>query len=425
MKRISLLVCYVLISCLSFAQTIKNESIDNISIDYDNPASLIPSLQVTSFGNVAVRYQTKVISLLVYNGEGKEIECDMRMAAFKGGKIVELYQGYGYQKLANGRNAEPFFPCYITLPAGEYSFYPVVKMKGEKAWRIMGTFSSELDQPYMDSWKLNVLDSYDAPSSSSMIQLDAPGDQNAIKSMYTVFGYKVNESFRMQMTLHNTQSKVLSGRIKLVNKRDLKMFWRGCEYVPGDCSDEWTDCITYFANLNGIQADIDGTFRVRFNAGEERVCVFSNCQFPNYHDYNNRYAPNIVAMFLPDGKTDAPENWLLVNENAEFCYDSTGMLVDEVEYALNSQACYYKEAISIMPLELNKVDLKLNKLQSKIILSGITLYSNLKVINNGQSIPCQRMDESNVTFNVEKGNVYTVQLYNDKYSEVKNFKLKF
>lgn len=130
-------------------------------------------------------------------------------------------------------------------------------------------------------------------------------------------------------------------------------------------------------------------------------------------------------MFLPDGKTDAPENWLLVNENAEFCYDSTGMLVDEVEYALNSQACYYKEAISIMPLELNKVDLKLNKLQSKIILSGITLYSNLKVINNGQSIPCQRMDESNVTFNVEKGNVYTVQLYNDKYSEVKNFKLKF
>lgn len=425
MKRISLLVCYVLISCLSFAQTIKNESIDNISIDYDNPASLIPSLQVTSFGNVAVRYQTKVISLLVYNGEGKEIECDMRMAAFKGGKIVELYQGYGYQKLANGRNAEPFFPCYITLPAGEYSFYPVVKMKGEKAWRIMGTFSSELDQPYMDSWKLDVLDSYDAPSSSSMIQLDATGDLNVIKSMYTVFRYKVNESFRVQMTLHNTQSKTLSGRIKLVNKRDLKMFWRGSEYAPGDCSDEWTDCITYFANLNGEQADIDGSFHVQFNPGEERECIFANCQLPNYHDYNNRYCPYLVAMFLPDGKTDIPENWLLVNENAEFCYDSTGKLVDEVEHALNAQACKFFEPISITPLDLNQVNLKFNKLQSKVILSGITLYSNLRVFNNGQSISCHRVDESNVTFNVEKGNTYAVQLYNDKRSEVKRFTLKF
>lgn len=424
MKRISLLVCYVLISCLSFAQTIKNEPIDNISIDYNNPALLSPRLQVTKFGTVAVRNQTKVISLLVYNDTGSDVECDMRIGAFKNGKLVELYQGYGNKKIEAGRSAEPFFPCYITLPAGRYSFHPVVKFKGEDTWRLMYSYGFELDEAYKEHWKLDVLDSYDAPSSSSIIQLDATGDQNAIKSMYTVFGYKVNESFRMQMTLHNTQSKVLSGRIKLVNKRDLKMFWRGCEYAPGDCSDEWTDCITYFANLNGIQADIDGTFRVRFNAGEERVCVFSNCQFPNYHDYNNRYAPNIVAMFLPDGKTDTPENWLLVNENADFCYDSTGKLVGEVEYALNSQACYYKEAISITPLELNKVDLKLNKLQSKITLSGITLYSNLKVINNSQSIPCQRMDESNVTFNVAKGNTYTVQLYNDKLSEVKKFTLK-
>lgn len=424
MKRISLLVCYVLISCLSFAQTIKNEPIDNISIDYNNPALLSPRLQVTSFGNVAVRNQTKVISLLVYNDTGSDVECDMRIGAFKNGKLVELYQGYGNKKIEAGRSAEPFFPCYITLPAGRYSFHPVVKFKGENTWRLMYSYGFELDEAYKEHWKLDVLDSYDAPSSSSMIQLDAPGDQYIISSMYTVFGYKVNESFRTQMTLHNTQPKTLSGRIKLVNKRDLKMFWRGSKYASGDCSDEWTDCITYFANLDGEQADIDGTFHVQFNPGEERTCVFANCQFPNYHDYGNRYCSYIVAMFLPDGKADIPENWLLVNENADFCYDSTGKLIEEVELALNAQACDFDHALSITPLELNKTVLKLNKLQSKITLSGITLYSNLKVINNGQSILCQRMDESNVTFNVQKGNAYTIQLYNDKRSEVKKFTLK-
>ena len=425
MKRISLLICYVLIYCLSFSQTIKNESIDNISIDYENPVRMTPRLQMTSFGNVAVRYQIKVIGLLIYNGMGKEIECDMRMGAFKDGKLVELYQGYGNKKIEAGRSAEPFFPCYITLPAGRYSFYPVVKFKGENTWKLMAAAGFELDDDYMDSWKLDVLDSYDAPSSSSMIQLDSPGDQNAIRSMYGVFRYKVNENFRVQMTLHNTQSKTLSGRIKLVNKRDLKMFWRGSEYASGDCPDEWTDCITYFANLDGEQADIDGTFRVQFNPGEERTCVFANCQFSNYHDYKNRYCPYIVAMFLPDGKSDTPENWLLVNENAEFCYDSTGKLVDEVEHALNAQACNCSEPISITPLELSQINLKLNKLQSKVILSGITLYSNLKVFNNGQSLSCHRVDESNVTFNVGKGNTYVVQLYNDKRFEVKRFTLKF
>lgn len=418
MKKITCLLFCLMMLC---SQWIWSQDPATIQIDMDDPVALSPMISYTQVGDIVVKGQTKMFGTVIYNNMGKEVSIDLRFAAIQNGQIKSISQGYGYQKIRKDDRWEFVIPFRIDLPAGVYSFVPICQFEGESKWNLMAFAAFELEEEYTKQFKYTVRESYDAPSSCYMANLDWRGEKP--QDDMIVFQYKIGELFRVQYDLVNTQNRTLSGRIKLQQSRNVWLHWRW-EFEPGDITDEWIDCITYTANMNGLQAAEDGSFPLALEPGEKRTLVFNNCSYSQYHEYGTRCCPYISAWFLPDGKADVEENWLMVNENADDWFDSNGILHFHESYAMNVQASEcLNEVAAVEPVDVNTVSLSYDRNNGQVTLTNLPTAANVTVTTlQGQMVQTSRIHGNEFQFTLNVPGYYVVSIY-DRNRLVKAFKV--
>ena len=127
-----LIVCMV--SCFN-AKMFALEDVSKVIFN-DKLVSMSLTIRDQHYGPVVVSGQTKVLGASFVNVTGETKTCDFSYAAFKDGKIVQIYDGAGEVTLENGKMYDIKIPCYIDLPDGGYQFFPVVKSDSDEKWYI-------------------------------------------------------------------------------------------------------------------------------------------------------------------------------------------------------------------------------------------------------------------------------------------------
>ena len=416
------LCLFWILAFLSYANTkvFASEDISKVVIDYDNPVRISVTIRDQHYGPVVVNGQTKVFGASFVQRTGETKTCDFRYAAFKSGKIVQIYDGAGEVTLENGKMHDIKIPCYIDLPEGEYLFFPIVKFKGDNYWRLM----SGMVEEYEGYWKLHVSASHPAPSSEYMNFPDANGKGD---SEYTVYHAYQNEKFRVQMKLVNNTRSVMNGKIKIMWERNLAKYWRGMKYDSDDISTEWKICATNLARIGTSKAE-NGGIPVSIAANGKLDVMIEDCFVSEYYDDGKRWSPFLVAYFLPEGKEDIEENWLAVNDNSDFCFDENmNLLTDRWDHALNFLAfvTFEGNATGTDSLVISKVGLNYSKATGAVVLSNVPQSSFVRVVDlNGRLLQTESASDNSIRFTLKPGSgLNIVSLYNYDGRLVKTFKI--
>ena len=421
MKKYPFIVLLVVIPFCFNAKVLASEDISKVVIDYDNPVRISVTIRDQHYGPVVVRGQTKVLGASFVQRTGETKTCDFRYAAFKGGKIVQLYEGVESVTLANGEMYDIKLPCYIDLPEGDYLFFPIVRFSGDTEWSLMGMVE---EFEYDGYWKLHVYASHPAPSSEYMNFPDANGKGD---SEYTVYHAYQNEKFRVQMKLVNNTRSVMNGKIKIMWERNLAKYWRGMKYDSDDISTEWKICATNLARIGTSKAE-NGGIPVSIAANGKLDVMIEDCFVSEYYDYGERWSPFLVAYFLPEGKEDIEENWLAVNDNSDFCFDENmNLLTDRWDHALNFLAfvTFEGNATGTESLEISKVGLNYSKATGAVVLSNVPQSSFVRVVDlNGRLLQTESASDNSIRFTLKPGSgLNIVSLYNYDGRLVKTFKM--
>ena len=413
-----------LIVCMAFCFNVKVSALEDVSEAIFNEKLVSMSLTIRDqhYGPVVVSGQTKVFGASFTNGTGETKTCDFRYAAFKDQKLVQIYDGTGEVTLEKGQMHDIKVPCYINLPEGDYVFIPIVRFKDESNWNMMTRWSSIEKNGY---WKLHVYENYPAPSSEYM---NFPDQNGKGDSEYSVYHAYQNEKFRVQMKLVNKESKPLNGKIKIMWERNLAKFWRGMKYSAGDVTTEWSICASELAHIGTAQAE-NGGIPISIEANGKLDIMIEDCFLREYYDYGERWAPYLAAYFLPEGKEDVADNWLPVNDNSDFCFDSDmNLLTDQWDHALNFLAfnTFEGNATGTENLELSKVGLVFNKADGTVLLNNVPESSFVRVVDiNGRLLQTTRVETGNsFRFTLNPGcGLNIVSLYNYDGKLVKSFKV--
>ena len=421
MKKYPFIVLLVVIPFCFNAKVLASEDISKVVIDYDNPVRISVTIRDQHYGPVVVRGQTKVLGASFVQRTGETKTCDFRYAAFKGGKIVQLYEGVESVTLANGEMYDIKLPCYIDLPEGDYLFFPIVRFSGDTEWSLMGMVE---EFEYDGYWKLHVYASHPAPSSEYMNFPDANGKGD---SEYTVYHAYQNEKFRVQMKLVNNTRSVMNGKIKIMWERNLAKYWRGMKYDSDDISTEWKICATNLARIGTSKAE-NGGIPVSIAANGKLDVMIEDCFVSEYYDYGERWSPFLVAYFLPEGKEDIEENWLAVNDNSDFCFDENmNLLTDRWDHGLNFLAfvTFEGNATGTESLEISKVGLNYSKATGAVVLSNVPQSSFVRVVDlNGRLLQTESASDNSIRFTLKPGSgLNIVSLYNYDGRLVKTFKM--
>ena len=417
------LCLFWILAFLSYANTkvFASEDISKVVIDYDNPVRISVTIRDQHYGPVVVNGQTKVFGASFVNLTGESKTCDFRYAAFKSGKIVQIYDGTGEVTLENGKMHDIKVPCYIDLSEGDYIFFPIVRFKGEINWNMVRDWDTLVKNGY---WKLHVYESHLAPASEYMNFPDANGKGD---SEYTVYHAYQNEKFRVQMKLVNNTRSVMNGKIKIMWERNLAKYWRGMKYDSDDVSTEWKICATTLARIGTSKAE-NGGIPVSIAANGKLDVMIEDCFVSEYYDYGERWSPFLVAYFLPEGKEDIEENWLAVNDNSDFCFDENmNLLTDRWDHALNFLAfvTFEGNATGTESLEISKVGLNYSKATGAVVLSNVPQSSFVRVVDlNGRLLQTESASDNSIRFTLKPGSgLNIVSLYNYDGRLVKTFKI--
>ena len=387
-KRVNSIVLLIVCMVLGFnTKMFALEDVSKVVIDYDDWVDDISvTIRDQHYGPIVVSGQTKVFGASFVNQAGETKVCDFRYAAFKNGKIVQLYDGTGEVTLENKKMHDIKVPCYIDLPEGDYIFYPVVRFKGETKWNMLNWWGSIEKNGY---WKLHVYENYAAPSSEYMC---FPDDNGKGDSEYTVYHANQNEKFRVQMRLVNNKSVPMKGKIKLMWERDLAKFWRGMKYDANDVDTEWSLCATKLSHIGNSVADENGGIPISIEANGKLDIMFEDCHISEFFDYGDRWAPYMTAYFLSDGKEDIESNWLQIVDNTDSHFDADMNLKSDFkgwDDAINFLCFEIREGnvTGTEELVVSKVGMAFDKSSGMITLNNIPTSSFARVVDlNGRLV---------------------------------------
>lgn len=400
------------------------EDLSNVVIEMNDIPDIAMTIASTEYGPIVVRGEGKFFASTFVNNTGDDLQCDFRFAAFtEDGQVVQIYSGIGYTNFQQDEDLYLRMPCLIDLPEGDYYFMPLVRIEGDSKWYSLKRWATIVKNGY---WKLHVYENYQAPSCSHMYQQTAIENGNETPDCnYLVYTYKLGEAFKLKYELHNNTSNVLKGHIKVVYERNLSKFWRGMKYSSGDVTDEWADCITQKADINGLLADETSGIKISFEPGEKKEIIINNCFGTTYRDDGNRWSPIIAAYFLPDGCENKPENWLMIKEDCFDFLDGESIVLDKsANFTFNTQFFMFSaESVANGDINLNALSLKYSKSDGVVIIENAPLTSNICVYSlDGIVVDVFRVNSESISFQIEKG-LYIVSII-DKYgNRVKSFKV--
>lgn len=133
--------------------------------------------------------------------------------------------------------------------------------------------------------------------------------------------------------------------------------------------------------------------------------MIEDCFVSEYYDYGERWSPFLVAYYLPGGKEDIEENWLVVNDNTDFCFDENmNLLTDRWDHALNSLAfvTFEGNATGTESLVISKVGLNYSKATGAVVLSNVPQSSFVRVVDlNGRLVQTESVSDNSIRFTLK------------------------
>ena len=378
MKKIYLLLFCALFALNAFAQLTGADEIPTTVIHerpVDDDHLLGDGTNFREYGPTVTRGIGKFMGVkLNYDGSVNR-EADLRFALYNMNKeIVELYKPMRVQLLAGGINGF-LIPCMVNAPAGDYYVVPMFRWVGESDWTALyySIFhpDNDIDGWYQSLWKFTVIE--DKLPLVNYVRL--PEGMG-----YMHQGVK----FNLAVKLSNPYSSALNGRLKIMHERNIKKFAPGYSYNPEQSTEEFFDCMSSYASLNGTQADNDGAFAISVPGKSSLELDFQNIvTYENHGDYD-QFAGELVCYFLPDGKSDVPENWIMLQEDCSALFNGDELVYNEwnSEYSQASTAFdsewYNNRVVVLKPnptgvqeIQLSDVSVSYNR------SSGLLRFSNI------------------------------------------------
>lgn len=315
-------------------------------------------------------------------------------------------------------------PCIVDLPEGDYYFVPIVRIEGDTKWYCMKRWATIVKNGY---WKLHVYENYPAPSCSYICQQTWIDDNlGQPDSRVLSYQYHKNEFFKVKLVLHNTENSSLSGRVKLCYERDIDKYWRGNKYSADDIADHWNDCLTKRANIDGVLADQTGGIYLSFNPNEVKTVVIEDCVVEQYRNTGGFWSGVLCAYFLPDGKEDTSENWLLVNENVDSFFDNNGSYTGEnIIYTVNTQwFATIEGSVDVEDVVLFNVMMDYNRSSASVSLKNLPKMGVVYVNTfHGETVACRRIDDNSMSFDLTTKGIYVVSILDKNNTLLKSFKI--
>ena len=401
----------------------------------DNDHKLKNGTNFRDYGPTVIRGVGKFFGVkLNYDGSVNR-EADLRFALYDMNKeIVELYEPMRVQVLAGGINGF-LIPCMVNAPAGDYYVVPLFRWAGESDWTA--TYSSifnpanDLFDATLWQWKFKVID--DKLPLVKQIDVD---DGSGYRPAEVYQGQKIDLPVKMR----NPYSTTSRGKVRILHERNIKKFSPGYAYSDSDPAEEFRDVLTLFASLNGVKADTDGAFDIVLNPGEVKSFRFEDLISYDEHGYYQQFVGVVYCSFLPEGKANIEENWVMLQEDVSVLFDDSGLkysTINEDYWTTASNAgneCHNITGFVLVPnpsavphIELSTVTASYDRSSKIFHLENIPETSYVQVVSIGSGNIVQSSYGNNngveVSFATLPRGVYVVSLFDYGGSLVKSFKI--
>lgn len=413
---------------LTGADEIPTTVIHETALDADH--ELYNGTNFRNYGPTVTRGIGKFFGVkLDYDGSRNRV-ADLRFALYNMNKeIVELYKPMRVNVLAGGVNGF-LIPCMVNAPVGDYYVVPLFRWAGETDWTAVyySIFhpDNDIDGWIQDLWKFTVIE-------------DKLPVVNYVRLPYAMGAMVQGVKFDLSVKVSNPYSTTLKGKIKIMHERNIKKFAPGFSYSPGQSSEEFFDCMSNYATLNGTKANSDGSFNLSVSSNSSLELEFQDIVTYESHGDYDQFAGQLDCYYLPDGKSDVPENWIMLQEDCSSLFNGADLVYtqwgDDYRVATsNDSECLNSYTVLLNPnptgvpeIELSSVSVSYNRSSSLLHFSNIPEPCKLLVTSmSGGTTSFEALgSDDGATINLSSlpYGVYVVSLLNYDGSLVKSIKI--
>lgn len=435
MKKLILLFVLLSVVFPMFAQLTGADEIGTVVIHnrpLDDEHKIRNGTNFNDFGPTVMRGHGKFFGVRMgYEGSVNR-DAELRFGLYNMNKeIVELYKPMTVHLLAGGINGFAI-PCFVNAPAGDYYVVPMFRFAGETDWTVLyySIFHPDndiIDNRYAKLWKYTVIDE------------KLPLVNHIEKNGFSTHAITKAEKFTTTVTIKNMESTTLKGRIRVDYERNIKKFAVGDTYPEDDPAGDFWDVLTRYATLNGVKAAADGTFPIELTPGQHTL-AFKNCVTYVFKGLFDRYNGQMNVKFLPDGKADTEENWIMLQEECSSHFINGGLkfteVTDEFWAEVHTDPSYnrnymgvslYDGTTAIPEIDASQVALTYTKATGVLSLTNIPEPCSVRLISMNGTVAgvVENGSDTGVVLNLSTlpSGVYVISLQNYGGQLVKSFKI--
>ena len=396
----------------AFAQLTGADEIKNVIIHerpLDDAHKMRNGTNFSNYGPTITSGTAKFFGIRIsYKGSDYRY-ANLRFALYNMKKeIVELYEPMRVYLWPDGINGF-VIPCKVNAPAGDYYVVPMFRWEEdpENEWTI---FDNNIFHPTNDlfdatlwQWKFTVID-------------DKLPLVNGVKYYYeeedNVLDIYTNRKFNFFTIINNPHSEDIHGRIKVMHERNIKKFAPGYSYNPEQSTAEFFDCLTMSASMNGIKSGKDGSFNITIKGNEQLSLDFKDLVTDKDYGFYDQFAGQLNLYFLPDGKSDVPENWVMLQENCSTLFDGDELKFKEIteDYwshvtwdvaETRNQITVILKSNSTETESITSNSIQFDYINGQAIISGLQPGQEVSIISiSGKLITSKRSESDNVSISL-------------------------
>lgn len=431
---LSCVIALEVMAQLTGADEIPNMVIHERPLDYEH--KMYNSTNFRYYGPTIVRGIPKFFGVLFNYDEPDDRYAELRFALYNMNKeIVELYSPMRVSVLSNGVNGY-VIPCMVNAPAGDYYVVPLFRWEGETDWTavhysIFHPDNDIFDGCYQKLWQFKVIEEKLPVVKTFQLVLNN-GQSNIYINQAQKFGVSTK--------LRNPYTTTLKGRIKILHERNIKKFFPGMLYSDSDPAEEFCEVMTSFATLNGVKADKDGAFEIQLSANETKTLEFKNVVTYNEHGVYDQFIGNLYCAFLPEGKTDIEENWIMLQEDCSILFNNGELVYTEEcndywsKVTLNEAETRNYKPISIVPnpsavpsIDIQTVEVSYDRNSGVLHLENVPEPCIVRIVSISGTVLDQQVYGSTDGVSIPLGSyakgMYVISLMNSDQNVVKSFKI--
>lgn len=415
MKKIYLLLISALCALNAFAQLTGADEIPNIVIHerpLDTEHKMMNGTNFRVYGPTITSGTAKFFGLTMgYDGSDYRW-ANLRFALYNMNKeIVELYKPMRVYLWPNGINGFAI-PCQVNAPAGDYYVVPMFRFDEdpENEWTavyysIFHPDNDLIDGRFQKLWKFSVIDQK-LPLVKGFFLYDNDGRD--------IWSGEVNQgqTFKVTTRIRNPFSTTISGRIRIMHERNKNKFFPGYTYSDTDPAEEFCYAMTNSATWSGVKAKKDGSFDIQWYPNETKFIEFEDVVSYVNHKVYDQFLGELYFSFLPDGKEDIEENWIMLQEDCSTLFNGGELIYKEESQEYWDNVTYLKantrnyRIFAIIPTSTSTESITSNGIQFDYI-NGQAIVAGLQP---GQEVSIMSISGKMITRKVSESDNVSISL---------------